>query len=214
MMLVMAIMIAVLAIAIPVMRGAFEGQRLRKGAEMVQTEFARARNQAIKTGKVQVFQHGVFSDQFATTEQSSLEDALLSSTTDDNSIQTAYSSPGAAPGLPMRTLPEGVYFVGADVRVDQRTSIELSSYEMSPAMEDVGSTAATREATRDVSWGMPIFFFPDGTASTASLTVANDRQQAIEITLRGLTGLTRVGNPQVIDTLSAAGRSAAARANP
>ena len=80
-------------------------------------------------------------------------------------------------------------------------------------MEDVGSTAASREATRDVSWGMPIFFFPDGTTSTATLTVANDRQQAIEITLRGLTGLARVGNPQVIDALNAAGRSAAARAN-
>lgn len=213
-MLVIAIMVAAVAIALPVMRGAFEDQRLRKGAEIVQTEFARARNQAIKTGKVQVFQHGVFSDRFATTEQSSLEDALLSSTADDNSSQAAYSQPGAAPGLPMRTLPEGVYFVGADVRVDQRTSVELSSFEMSPALEDVGSTAASREATRDVSWGMPIFFFPDGTTSTATLTVANDRQQAIEITLRGLTGLARVGNPQVIDTLNAAGRSAAARANP
>lgn len=211
-MLVIAIMVAVLAVSFPLMRGSFDDQRLRKAAEMVQTEFARARNRAIKTGKVQVFQHAVFSDQFVTTEQSSLEDALLGASTDDESaIRSAIDTAYTTSTLPMKKLPERVYFVGADVRIDQRTSVELSSFEASPALQDVAATAASRETTGDMSWGMPIFFFPDGTTSTASIVVANERQRSIEVSLRGLTGLARVGQPQVIDTLNAAGRSAAGR---
>ena len=37
--------------------GPFANQRLRKAGEMVRVEWAKARNQAMKTGQIQVFQY-------------------------------------------------------------------------------------------------------------------------------------------------------------
>ncbi|MDR2170338.1 MAG: prepilin-type N-terminal cleavage/methylation domain-containing protein [Planctomycetaceae bacterium] len=44
----------------------------------------------------------------------------------------------------------------------------------------------------DKLWSAPIFFYPDGTCSTAALLLKNDKDQCIEIRLRGLTGLTKL----------------------
>jgi hypothetical protein len=41
-------------------------------------------------------------------------------------------------------------------------------------------------------WSTPIFFYPDGTCSTAALLLKNNKDQCIEIRLRGMTGLTKV----------------------
>jgi hypothetical protein len=44
----------------------------------------------------------------------------------------------------------------------------------------------------DKTWSTPIFFYPDGTCSTAALLLKNGNGQFIEIRLRGMTGLTKV----------------------
>ncbi|MDR1290846.1 MAG: type II secretion system GspH family protein [Planctomycetaceae bacterium] len=44
----------------------------------------------------------------------------------------------------------------------------------------------------DKTWSAPIFFYPDGTCSTAALLLKNSNGQFIEIRLRGMTGLTKV----------------------
>ncbi|MDR0390570.1 MAG: hypothetical protein LBH59_01585, partial [Planctomycetaceae bacterium] len=41
-------------------------------------------------------------------------------------------------------------------------------------------------------WSTPIFFYPDGTCSTAALLLKNSKDQCIEIRLRGMVGLTKV----------------------
>ena len=38
----------------------------------------------------------------------------------------------------------------------------------------------------------PIFFYPDGTSSTARLFVKNQRERYVKLTLRGLTGVVYV----------------------
>lgn len=204
--LVIAIMVAVLAVALPVMRGSFDNQRLRKAGETIQTEWARARNKAIRTGQVHVFQHALYSDQYVTTLQTSLESSLLNSTA---STANQANSPLASSQLNTSSgkyekLPEGVFFMGADVRMDNRTSFEMTSFESAPIVQDYSVAAASQEATGEINWGMPVFFFPDGTTSSASLMLANDRQKSLTISLRGLTGITRVGTVQTVDQLGAA----------
>ncbi|MDR1480733.1 MAG: prepilin-type N-terminal cleavage/methylation domain-containing protein [Planctomycetaceae bacterium] len=44
----------------------------------------------------------------------------------------------------------------------------------------------------DKTWSTPIFFYPDGTCSTAALLLKNVNGQFVEIRLRGMTGLTKV----------------------
>ena len=45
----------------------------------------------------------------------------------------------------------------------------------------------------------PVFFFPDGTTSTATLILENKYQRRIELSLRGLTGVITVGDTYPAD---------------
>jgi prepilin-type N-terminal cleavage/methylation domain-containing protein len=44
----------------------------------------------------------------------------------------------------------------------------------------------------DKIWSTPIFFYPDGTCSTAALLLKNGKNQCIEVRLRGMIGLTKI----------------------
>ncbi|MDR1141989.1 MAG: prepilin-type N-terminal cleavage/methylation domain-containing protein [Planctomycetaceae bacterium] len=41
-------------------------------------------------------------------------------------------------------------------------------------------------------WSTPIFFYPDGTTSTAAVLLKNNRGHCIEVRLRGLTGIAKL----------------------
>ena len=42
-------------------------------------------------------------------------------------------------------------------------------------------------------WSPPVLFYPDGTASDASVLLSNERGLTLRVTLRGLTGIARPG---------------------
>jgi len=44
----------------------------------------------------------------------------------------------------------------------------------------------------------PILFYPDGTTSTARLLLRNEYDRSIELSLRGLTGVARVGELKTV----------------
>lgn len=184
--LVVAIMIAVLAIAWPAFQGSFDQQRLKKAGQRIQTEWTKARNRAIRTGRVHVFQHTLYSNYFQTRMQSSPDDLWQSEPATSDTTQFTSSTPQET----LKQLPQGVVFMAADVQLDQRSTLAMDSLEASPVVADF-SSAATEEIT-DQSWGMSIFFFPDGTTSTAEMVLANENQEMITINLRGLTGTVRL----------------------
>ena len=76
-------------------------------------------------------------------------------------------------------LPEGIFFATSQTVADTRSEW---------LMLDGQETTA-----QDTDWSVPIFFYPDGTTSTASLVLSNRRNRSITIELRGLTGVARVG---------------------
>jgi len=47
--------------------------------------------------------------------------------------------------------------------------------------------------SRDETWSTPVLFFPDGTSTTAELTLTNQYGATVMISLRGLTGGSRLG---------------------
>ncbi|MCP4191455.1 MAG: prepilin-type N-terminal cleavage/methylation domain-containing protein [Planctomycetaceae bacterium] len=202
--LVIAIMVAVLAVALPVMRGSFDVQRLRKAGETIQTEWAKARNQAIKTGKVHVFQHALYSDQYVTTLQTSLENMLAELSDETNETGGSFSQNDSPfnSSSNYKQLPEGIFFMGADVRMDSRTTYEMTSFEAAPVVQDYSATSDAQEVTGEIRWGMPIFFFPDGTTSGATLALADDDQKSLTVSLRALTGISRVGTVQSLGDFS------------
>ena len=73
-------------------------------------------------------------------------------------------------------LSEGVSLVWSEVE-DQRW---LMMPETQAALNQV-----------DATWSAPIFFYPDGTTSTARLQLSNQYNDYLAVTLRGLTGTAR-----------------------
>lgn len=77
--LVLALMVAAVAAALPSLRTSFSNQRLQKAAEQIRAEWTRARARAIKTGQTQVFRHTLYSRRFLTTPLVSWEDDVEAS---------------------------------------------------------------------------------------------------------------------------------------
>lgn len=76
-------------------------------------------------------------------------------------------------GIPQRegSLPEGVRFHAGEKVLDSRVSASS------------GESATTPQ----------IYFFPDGSSSTAQLLLTNDDERFVKVELRGLTGISTVG---------------------
>jgi prepilin-type N-terminal cleavage/methylation domain-containing protein len=191
-MLVLALLVVVGAMAMPAFKGPFANQRLRKAGEMVRIEWNRARIQAMKTGQIQMFRYEtdgrIFYVQPYLTEQDFLEaDATESTARDPSLAQAAGGSAGPIPGtipdtqppaIRERELPDGVIFAGGYFESDSRS-----------AQIQQESQATLMAAGNQVA---PILFYPDGTTSDAELILANDQQLYLRITLRSLTGISKV----------------------
>ena len=97
------------------------------------------------------------------------------------------------------TFPGSVFAADVIALPDERTAFYLglttareSEVEENAAESDEVTQQETRLGETSASdgglWSTPIFFFPDGTTSTAAVLLKNDREKCVEIRLRGLTG--------------------------
>lgn len=90
-------------------------------------------------------------------------------------IDAAHDMPDYATTTPVqRALPAGCHFVGWRRRPD-----------------DITTANTTRVETPDSP--MPLLFYPDGTTCDAVVVLENEAGRRIEVSLRGLTGTTTVG---------------------
>ncbi len=166
--LVLALAVAVTAATLPALGRPWASQRLRSAADLIRAEWTRARFKAISTGQTVVFRYMPNGTRYLTEVQAT----------------DAYSAWAGQFGVfeqddlgfhvpcEQGTLPQGITFVGADVMADTRTEA-LDAALFAPSAE----------------WSDAIYFYPDGTASTARLVLANEYSDWVEITLRGLTGV-------------------------
>jgi hypothetical protein len=85
-----------------------------------------------------------------------------------------------APGL-----PEGILFVqGQNVEDLRGMMIESQMLTAAPA-----------------GWSQPIYFFPDGTTSTAQLVLRNELDLYVMVQVRGLTGVTTISDVMTAEEL-------------
>ncbi len=194
-MLVMAILAAIAAMSWPAVSRAYEGLRLKKAGEQLQAAFGHARVQAMTSGVSQVFTFQPGTGQYTV---SSLQDG--SETTESDSAAASSSSatispspsstPAAAPaGSSVTTgdngsgcvyqLPDGYLFAGSQRVLDSRAATAES--------EISGNSTSSADTP-------PVLFYPDGTASEAVVTISNPTGRSISVTLRGLTGVARMGD--------------------
>ncbi|HUG67467.1 MAG TPA: hypothetical protein VMM76_06930 [Pirellulaceae bacterium] len=184
MLLVLGLLVAIAALAMPSATRPLETYRLRKSGDLIRAEWAKTRAKAMETGRTYVFRYEPNADGYHVEPWYSDEDYLESSTL------TGVGGFGASVAMPtsplfdptavstMKRLPEEIVFVASETTQDAR---ELLAVQGTNALQN-----------QDTSMSSPIFFYPDGTSSTARLFVKNQRDRYIKLTLRGLTGVVYV----------------------
>lgn len=191
--LVLAVMVAAAAIAIPALIGPLEGQRVRKAADQVRAAFNRARVQAMRTGQTHLFRFQVGSNLYV-IEPLPAGDTYLEASAEVLAAMTSLA-PGAGGAMAKQgavsaddftitgearpeEIAEGTMFVSVANLVDLRSARVLEQLQM--------SGAAAQQLSE------PILFYPDGTSTTTQLVLVNNQQQFVVVRLRGLTGMTEV----------------------
>ena len=194
--LVLALLLIVASLAWPSLERPLSTHRLRVAADTVRGVWASTRVDAMDSGEVLMFRYAPRSNRYR-IERQQADDGSSSTTSGAAGASGASgsSSAGSANGgdplparvarLPIeRTLPDGITFASSEV-----TAADAPG---DPTQQLPSTMDATTKS--DASWSQPILFYLDGTCSNARLVLKNDRDFSIEISLRGLTGVTTVGD--------------------
>lgn len=198
---VLALLVVVGSIVVPVFTGTFSSLRLRRAGDQVLTRWSQARARAIETGEVQEFRYTPESGSYRVSTWTNLvEDggrgggstasAELSSASTTSTADSTAAVDDSARGQSF-SLPSKIIFQSGQVAVDDA----LSRERQVASMQSVGDELSA-----------PILFFPDGTTSQASIVLANDLNQFVRLTLRGLTGVGRATEVLSRDELQKAER--------
>lgn len=179
--LVLTVLAMLAAVAYPALDRPMADQRLRKAADKVRTAWAKARVDAMSSGETFVFRCTLDADEYTIEAQAGPES--VSSMTSSNAGQFDDTSVETTEPLSSKTrkLPRDVRFVDGEVEFDTRATI------LADSADETGG-----DLTGDCL--EPILFYPDGTTSTATLTLESKYERRIELSVRGLTGVITVGD--------------------
>ncbi len=184
-MLVLALIVVVFAMTVPAWRGPMENHRLRKSGDTIRIVWAKARIRAMETGRIQCFRFQIDGNRCAFEPWIADDDAIESSGV--RAMGFDAQGPGQIPIAVGRSdeeeLPEGIFFL-ADAAVSDRRAWLI---QQTMAANEVATGAM------DVQLSQPILFYPDGTSSSAQVALGNTRGRRVTISLRGITGVARVG---------------------
>jgi prepilin-type N-terminal cleavage/methylation domain-containing protein len=175
-MLVLALLVVIGALVWPNLTGPLDNQKLRKSADLIRAELAGARNQAMRTGRIQAFRYSTGAGEYTIEPWFANDDYL------ESNVQTAGLVPLDQTAVMVQAkavkLDDGIIFSGGEVEVDLR------------AME--ASRDTIRATSVEPTAAPVILFYPDGSSSTARLILTNEEGYFVVIQLRGLTGIARM----------------------
>ncbi|MAT73504.1 MAG: hypothetical protein CMJ58_28820 [Planctomycetaceae bacterium] len=192
--LVLALLSVLASLAAPVVENSFITMRLRRGGDRVLAAWAKARSRAIETGEIQQFTYELDGREYRITEW---VDPLLGEGATTTATAATAGLPAAGSASAMSPAGAGQSAAPAGTAAPEAETDSLPEQIHFHAGQAVVSRAGDGERQRAAlsaeggKWSMPVLFFPDGSTSDASLTLATDSNQYQRITLRGLTGVGR-----------------------
>jgi prepilin-type N-terminal cleavage/methylation domain-containing protein len=173
--IVLAILAALSALVQPSVRGVLDKSRLTAAAKQVQAALAKSRSMAIREGVPVWFRFKKGGQQWW------IERDLIGQPLTDS------------PEAPPITLPEVESTTGDTATLQAGSVVILRSGELPEGVTFTDSTADHAERLR---------FSPTGRTTSCSLRLTGQRQFAVELTIRGLTGLARIAQPVRLPTTS------------
>ena len=178
--LTLAVLAALTAVAIPQIGLLAGDRRLVRGGDLLRVEMTRLRVDAMRQGRVLMLEGMIEGNNFRARPFSSASD-----------VTEAYDQTGSQSGL-LNGATQGVMTV-IEQDSDSEDLIELPE---DIAVESVGVVSAARsmeieqltESDRTDQCRRPILFYPDGSTSTAVITLNNPELGRVIVKLRGITG--------------------------
>ncbi len=188
-MLVLAILVAMGAVAMPLISGMMRGNKLRAASDQVRAAWGKARNLAMEQAKPYLFRFQPETGSYVVQPWSGADAEAVASTerATSSDAEPTMSADGANNSAE-KSLPDNIVFHSGDTSTDTRSQSVLS----------------TDDSNRGGNFGSvaPILFFEDGSTSDARVILINDRQQVIVMELRGLNGTAKVSEIKSISEVS------------
>lgn len=193
--LTLAVLAAIAAVTIPQLSGVLGDSRLTRSAEQLRVEMTRLRVRAMREGRTFILEAAPEAGEFRIRPFVTVADATESMSPSvapsallSGAKQDIAAVPIVEPVEPKRIeLPEGV--VIADVQV--ASAIRGAMVEQRLAGGPMGGGPMGGGAPPGGSpvggGGRPILFYPDGSSSTAVVTLRHEKMGAIQVRLRGIT---------------------------
>jgi prepilin-type N-terminal cleavage/methylation domain-containing protein len=180
----LAIMVVLASLAAPTVARAWERYRVKLAGGQLRAALTHAHVEAMRTHQIQVLRFELGGSSYY------LQPWMAGDEVINVAAEEAYeqSTPQyqVKPVEEMK-LPEDVTFEKAQARFDTR-ALEI---------ED----EASKQQSGMTQWSQPLLFYPDGTSSQAKITLANPRGEAVQVTLRKLTGLATVSDLTTLEAL-------------
>lgn len=181
--IVLAILVAMTAFALPAMRGPLDKGRLRSSATSVRAALGRTRSTAIRRGQDVSFHYelngnhwrielnGASFHQSADTENGA---ALVETPANSRDLITSQRSV-----IQEGELPQGCTFV-------EQSDSEFVTLDHETDVTEPGATSG--DSPFSLNWARPIRFRPNGRSEDAEIFIRGSREFAVRLDLRGLTG--------------------------
>ncbi|MEZ5942377.1 MAG: prepilin-type N-terminal cleavage/methylation domain-containing protein [Planctomycetaceae bacterium] len=191
--LVLAIMVAVVAISWPLVGRYLGEQPIKNSAELTRRHLGGTRHKAMSTGLIYQFRYEPGGQRFVVLPFEYDPEQVSSSTTVSTSTVMNSESLPVSSG----TIDVSCHFANSADAANMfaATGIQTASstQQIQPELLALLGEGADMSG---VSWSSPILFYPDGTTDDAGLSVLDEDQRTINITLRGLTGVARTEKMQ------------------
>ncbi|MEZ6061821.1 MAG: prepilin-type N-terminal cleavage/methylation domain-containing protein [Planctomycetaceae bacterium] len=223
--IVLGILSAMAAIAVPSLQGPLDKSRLRSAGGQVRTSLAKARSIAIREGAVVEFRYRIGGREWQLRQRmpATISDAGRAVSNQLQSNQPAFATGpaefdngvigdraadpqiDATPFRIVRTglLPDGVQFSANPVG-DSSTENDGATF----------SDATSFGGSDTPAWSDPISFFPNGASRDASLIVTGSRDFVVHVSVRGLTSAVSCSAPVRRTAHSSSGENPIAERQP
>lgn len=184
--LVVSVLAVLASLTLPQIAWLLGDRKVVRSANQVREEFMRARINAMREGRVMMMDAILESNQLRVRPYFSAADSV--NALDQTGTQSALLN-GADQG--------NVTAVIAD-EADTQT-VELAGEVIVQAVSVVSAARAAEIEQMNMSqqssgYSQPILFYPDGTTSTAAVTVSDAKYGKVTIKMRGITGEVTVGS--------------------
>ena len=188
MLIVLAILTAMAALTLPAMRGPLDKSRLRSSATSVKAAIARARATAIRRGSEVSYYYELNGDRWK-IEASGSKFAPSNATSPEDTLSEIVPTSNAREVIRQGRLPDGCSFTER-MAADFADAALLA--EQSPVTDEARIEGNAVQLQR---WADPVVFRPHGRGHDAQIVIRGNRDFAVTVDVRGLTGNVAYSSP-------------------